>query len=211
MATMEITRREVADLLDPPVTIRQVGTLIAIAGIERTGWQRTGQIGHPWALYDRDVIARAHATEAERTSKRFTDNDWIASALLGRGLIIADPHAGTLHWPDGTRAERMGPKVYGFVQAGRERVAAHRVIWIAAEGEIPHGVQVNHVNRLRWDNRRANLELVTWMENIRHANGKPYLTHPEAAAAMAAHIPDVRMVSAAAESLVRAGGAFRHA
>lgn len=210
MATMEITRGDAAILLDPPMTTRQIGTLTAVAGIERTGWQRTGQIGHPLALYDRDAIVQAHAEEAARTSKQFTDNDWIASALLGRGLVVADPDAGTLRWRDGTRAERMGPNIYGTVRSGPEQVMAHRVIWIAAEGEIPHGVQINHLNRLRWDNRRANLELVTWMENIRHANGKPYLTHPEAVSALSAHAPMARKVAAPAESLIRAGGAFRH-
>jgi hypothetical protein len=207
---MQITRPEAAAILDPAMTVTQIGTLIALAAIAPLGRARTGRAGRPPYLYDRRAITEAHAAEAERTSKQFADNDWIASALLGRSLISADPEAGTLHWPDGSRAETMSPNIYGVVKAGPEQVMAHRVIWIAAEGEIPPGVQINHRNRLRWDNRRANLELVTWMENIRHANGKPYLTHPQAAAELDAHIPMVRSVPLHAESLIRAGGAFRH-
>ena len=206
---MQITRREAATVLDPAMTEQQVAALIAIAGIEPLGTRSTGRKGRPAYLYDHDAITQAHAAEVARTSKQFTDNDWIAAALLGRGLIVADTEAGTLHWPDGTRAETMATDIYGVVVVGPEKVMAHRVIWIAAEGEIPHGVQINHLNRLRWDNRRVNLELVTWMENIRHADGKPYLTHPEAVIELANHVPMVRNVAAPAESLMRAGGAFR--
>jgi hypothetical protein len=59
-------------------------------------------------------------------------------------------------------------------------VPAHRVIWIAAEGPIPPGIQVNHLNKLRWDNRRVNLELVTYGNNVRHAHGMPYMSYHDA-------------------------------
>jgi hypothetical protein len=207
--TMEITRREAAAILDPPMTEQQVAALIVLAGITPAGCLRTGLPGRPPNLYDRDAISQAHATEAARTSKRFADNDWIAAALLGRALIIADPAAGTLHWLDGTRAEQLGPNIYGIVKAGPEKVPAHRVIWIAAEGEIPLGIEVRHRNRLRWDNRRANLELVTLAENIRHGYGQEYLTHPAAIAELAALPAPTGALPEPAQSLTRAGGVFR--
>lgn len=206
---MLITRHEAVATLAPAMTLRQVGALITMAGIPQAGTQPTGRPGRRPILYDRDAIVQAHAEEAARTAKQFTDNDWLASGLLGRGLIIADPDAGTLHWPDGSRAERMGPNVYGLVDVGPEAVAAHRVIWIAAEGEIPHGVQLNHLNRLRWDNRRANLELVTWMENIRHANGKLYLTQPEAMVQLEKLEPEPSAMVAPPAGMSRAGGVWR--
>lgn len=209
MVAMEITRREAIAILDPVMTMSQLATLIVMAGIPSLGFQHVRHAGHPPNLYDRDAIVQAHAIEAARTSKQFTDHDWIASGLLGRGLIIADPEAGTLHWPDGGRAETMSADIYGYVVVGHQKVAAHRVIWIAAEGEIPHGIQINHRNRLRWDNRRANLELVTWMENIRHANGKLYLTHPEAVAQLENLVPEPAAPTAPWTGMGRVGGAWR--
>lgn len=206
---MQISRREALAILDPAITPAQLSTLIAIAGIPVTGHRVTGRAGRPPGLYDRDAIISAHAQEAARTAKQFTDNDWIASALLGRSMVIADPDAGELWWPDGTRAERMGPNIYGQVHAGPECVQAHRVIWIAAEGEIPPGQQVNHRNRLRWDNRRANLELVSFGNNIRHAYGKPYLTYHQAVSQLQMLPPPVPRTVPENAGMARAGGVFR--
>jgi len=207
---MDITRREAVALLDPVITLRQLTALAAIAAIPVTGYRPLAGRGHPLSLYDRDAIIHAHAQEAARTSKQFTDNDWIASALLGRDLIIADTEAGALWWPDGTRAERMSASIYGQVSAGPECVQAHRVIWIAAEGEIPPGQQVNHRNLLRWDNRRANLELVSFGNNIRHAHGKPYLTYHQAVTQLAMLPPPIPRVVPEVAGMARAGGAFHH-
>jgi hypothetical protein len=49
------------------------------------------------------------------------------------------------------------------------RVYAHRVIWEHAHGSIPEGMQVNHINGVKHDNRITNLELVTPAGNMQHA------------------------------------------
>lgn len=208
---MDITRREAIAMLEPTVTAGQLTALVVIAAIPVIGYRRTGRRGHPLSLYDRDTIVREHAQEAARTSKQFTDNDWIASALLGRSLITADIEAGELWWPDGTRAEQLSASLYGQVCAGgHERVQAHRVIWIAAEGEIPPAQQVNHRNQLRWDNRRANLELVSFGNNIRHAAGKPYLTYHQAVTQLAMLPAPIPRTVPEVSGMTRAGGAFHH-
>lgn len=46
---------------------------------------------------------------------------------------------------------------------------AHRFIWEAAHGPIPDGLQINHLNGDKADNRLENLELCTHVENLRHA------------------------------------------
>ena len=46
---------------------------------------------------------------------------------------------------------------------------AHRIVWIYFNGEIPDGLEINHKNGIKTDNRPENLELVTISENKKHA------------------------------------------
>ena len=41
----------------------------------------------------------------------------------------------------------------------------HRVIWIAFNGVIPNGYEIDHINNVRDDNRLDNLQLLTKGEN----------------------------------------------
>lgn len=45
---------------------------------------------------------------------------------------------------------------------------AHRLIWETFKGPIPDGMEINHINRIKNDNRLVNLELVTSSENMKH-------------------------------------------
>lgn len=44
-----------------------------------------------------------------------------------------------------------------------------RFVWEAANGPIPEGMQINHINGIKTDNRLANLECVTPSANRIHA------------------------------------------
>jgi len=50
------------------------------------------------------------------------------------------------------------------------RAYAHRVIWQHLNGEIPDGMEINHINGIRNDNRPENLELVTNSQNKVHGH-----------------------------------------
>jgi hypothetical protein len=52
--------RELADLLDPPVTIEQVCHLVRYIKLEPCGWRRSGRRGRPTALYDAATVMEAH-------------------------------------------------------------------------------------------------------------------------------------------------------
>lgn len=51
----------------------------------------------------------------------------------------------------------------------RRLFKVHRLVWEAFCGPIPPGLQINHKNGVRDDNRLENLELMTCGENIRHS------------------------------------------
>lgn len=61
----------------------------------------------------------------------------------------------------------------GYTQVSHGRsgfhMQAHRLIWEAVHGPIPDGMQINHINGVKTDNRIDNLELVTPSENSMHA------------------------------------------
>ena len=45
----------------------------------------------------------------------------------------------------------------------------HRLLYLYFIGKIPKGKQINHKNGIKTDNRLENLEIVTPLENTRHA------------------------------------------
>ena len=47
----------------------------------------------------------------------------------------------------------------------------HRIVWEAFNGSIPEGLQVNHINEIKTDNRLENLNLMTCKENINYGTG----------------------------------------
>lgn len=52
----------------------------------------------------------------------------------------------------------------GYVQLPNGQLL-HRVIWEVFKGEIPQGMEIDHINTIRDDNRLENLRLVTHKEN----------------------------------------------
>lgn len=67
------------------------------------------------------------------------------------------------------RVDSPGDGGYARVTINSATVVAHRLIWVVAHGAIPAGMEINHRNGQKLDNRLENLELVTREQNIRHA------------------------------------------
>jgi len=48
----------------------------------------------------------------------------------------------------------------------------HRLVWMAFNGKIPNGLEIDHINRDKHDNSLSNLRLVTHSENCKNKNKK---------------------------------------
>lgn len=76
--------------------------------------------------------------------------------------------------PAGTTA---GTKINGYLKVviGRRPYLLHRLAWLYVTGEMPPpGVQIDHINQIKSDNRFANLRLATPelnAQNIRQPQG----------------------------------------
>lgn len=67
----------------------------------------------------------------------------------------------------GTVAGRPNNKGYIDISIDGKRYKAHRLAWLYITGSWPEN-QIDHINRIRDDNRLANLRDVTQSENLRN-------------------------------------------
>lgn len=96
----------------------------------------------------------------------------------GRGRVVA-ARAGT--YADTCTAANGYRRVSVTIDGKRRDMLAHRVAWILSHGAIPDGMQVDHVNGIRDDNRLCNLRLVLHQENAHNRRAaKGYCWHSRA-------------------------------
>src|SRR3546814_15274744 len=84
------------------------------------------------------------------------------------GLLV-DPKRGLIDGANGTPIG--GVCADGYVRLGGRSgdLYAHRVIYEAVPGEIPAGLEIDHRNSKRADNRIGNLDAVTQTDTVRRA------------------------------------------
>ena len=71
----------------------------------------------------------------------------------------------------GDRAGALTPSGYRISSVGGKGIREHRIIWEMHNGKIPKGLQIDHINRIKDDNRIENLRLVTGSINRHNNNG----------------------------------------
>lgn len=68
--------------------------------------------------------------------------------------------------------DRKGYKHIALSKDGKiKTVKVHRLVYETFNGKIPEGMQVNHINEIKTDNRLENLNLMTPKENINWGTG----------------------------------------
>jgi len=90
----------------------------------------------------------------------------------GKLFKVWEANRGPLKVPK--RAERKAKNGYLMLRTTTEETGsiccmAHRVIYTYFNGPILAGLEINHINGKKDDNRIENLEMVTRSQNIRHA------------------------------------------
>lgn len=66
--------------------------------------------------------------------------------------------------------DKHGYHFVGLTAPGiRKKIFVHTLVMLTFDGPRPEGLQINHLNGNKKDNRLSNLEYVTPLENMRHA------------------------------------------
>jgi hypothetical protein len=93
--------------------------------------------------------------------------------MANKSRIVINAEAGTIDRirRNGTVQTNIGSVVgkgHLLVIVNRKSSYAHRLIYEHVHGPIPTGMQIDHINEIKTDNRIANLRLVTQSQNFQN-------------------------------------------
>ena len=91
---------------------------------------------------------------------RYIDNDCVIYRMNKEGKLVQ------------VKATVNGGGYELITCKGQNKVSVHRLVYEAFKGEIPDGLEIDHINRNRRNNNPDNLRVVTRSENNR--NRDPY-------------------------------------
>jgi hypothetical protein len=90
---------------------------------------------------------------------------------LIRQLLDYDPLTGVFVWKhSGTEAGSIDDKEYSRICISNQLYTTSRLAWAHFHGEDPYPMEIDHINRIRWDNRIENLRKVSRFGNSQNTN-----------------------------------------
>lgn len=98
-----------------------------------------------------------------QTKLNWTWSDWFTVDFV-KGELYAKVRRGD-KIQVGTRVGGKNGNGYRMVQCNYQRIPEHRIIWEMANGPIPEGMQIDHIDRNPLNNSLNNLRLANRGEN----------------------------------------------
>lgn len=99
----------------------------------------------------------------------------------GKSTVRYDPITGEFTWIVAYRKPALTGKVathsatngYLFIKIGGKNFSAARLAYSLTVCALPSGLEIDHINRIKTDNRISNLRLVTRKGNLENREFKP--------------------------------------
>ena len=150
------------------LSMKEVGKRM---GVSRWAVSRALQ-GAKRRVVPEETTRRRRVAPEETTRRRMatTGNEAVVYRAVVDGRLQIDG-AGRV-WRGAKRAEHQKNGYWRLtlrINSKLTNTGAHRLVWHHFFGPIPQGLEVNHRNGDGFDNRPANLELLTPRENSLHA------------------------------------------
>lgn len=100
---------------------------------------------------------------------------------LGKSRVGYDPDSGEFRWIEccrkprnsGEVAGRAMPNGYLYIKAAGRAHSCSRLAWQAIHGEIPEGIEIDHIDRDRGNNAIVNLRLASRGANVMNRHIRP--------------------------------------
>ena len=71
---------------------------------------------------------------------------------------------------EGMIAGSLSGNGYLHIRIGDRRVKNHRIVWEMHNGRIPEGMEVDHINHIKTDNRIENLRIANHKQNLSNSS-----------------------------------------
>lgn len=92
-------------------------------------------------------------------------------------LFWSDPHCTRLK--PGDEAGSRHHRGYWYVSRYHKSTSRHRIVWEMHNGEIPEGMEIDHINHIVGDDRIENLRMVTRRQNNQNKSKPSHNTSGE--------------------------------
>ena len=122
-------------------------------------------VNHTKAFYIKHIKQRQREIQKKLREERLisflSEKNWRKIKIEGQKGSYYAVDDGHIYNESGKEIGCIDSQGYVVTLNGK----VHRLIWEAFNGKIPEGLQIDHINTIRNDNRLSNLRLVTPKEN----------------------------------------------